>query len=185
MNIWHDFFSPSSLFHPSPRSYSNQLNNGVLEYVMMFERCALLCHLSVHGVVQVEWSAKNKWHGRTKTAGKSKRERSSEQFHTLLLGQYKTSLQECHRKFVHFLLHLAAILLDKHHSHLLVLSISLKKPSQTGTHHFQPPGSGWGKIPPAISNPLLHVCVRDRYTRYMWMQQRLGISHRASFDTHR
>lgn len=82
------------------------------------------------------------------TAGKkSRRERSSEQFHTLLLGQYKTSLQECHRKFVHFLLHLAAILLDKHHSHLLVLSISLKKPSQTGTHHFQPPGPRRGKTP--------------------------------------
>lgn len=82
----------------------------------------------------------NKWHGRMNSRGKkkSRRERSREQFHTLLLGQYKTSLQECHRKFVHFLLHLAAILLDKHHSHLLVLSISLKKPSQTGTHHFQP-----------------------------------------------
>lgn len=104
---------------------------------------------------------RNKWHGRMNTAGKSKRERSSEQFHTLLLGQYKTSLQECHRKFVHFLLHLAAILLDKHHSHLLVLSISLKKPSQTGTHHFQPPGPGRGKIPPAVSNALLHVCVSE------------------------
>lgn len=106
-----------------------------------------------------EW---NKWHGRMNTAGKSKRERSSEQFYTLLLGQYKTSLQECHRKFVHFLLHLAAILLDKHHSHLPVLSISLKKPSQTGSHHFQPPGPGRGKIPPAVSNALSHVCLRDR-----------------------
>lgn len=33
-------------------------------------------------------------------------------------GYYKTSLLGCHRKFVHFLLHLAAILLDKHCSRL-------------------------------------------------------------------
>lgn len=38
---------------------------------------------------------------------------------SLCLGQYKTSLLGCHRKFVLFLLHLAAILLDKHCSRLV------------------------------------------------------------------
>lgn len=90
---------------------------------------------------------RNKWHGRMNTAGKKLEGEEQRAIPHTAVGQYKTSLQECHRKFVHFLLHLAAILLDKHHSHLLVLSISLKKPSQTGTHHFQPPGPHRGKTP--------------------------------------
>lgn len=40
--------------------------------------------------------------------------RGAQSSSTQCLGQYKTSLLGCHRKFVHFLLHLAAILLDKH-----------------------------------------------------------------------
>lgn len=48
-------------------------------------------------------------------------------FLLLMLGQYKTSLLGCHRKFVHFLLHLAAILLDKHAARFWsVLSIFAK-----------------------------------------------------------
>jgi len=45
---------------------------------------------------------------------KKKKSGGGEPFPSLSLGQYKTSLLGCHRTFVHFLLHLAAILLDKH-----------------------------------------------------------------------
>lgn len=56
--------------------------------------------------------------GRRRVTGFRRREAAS-LFLWLMLGQYKTSLLGCHRKFVHFLLHLAAILLDKHGARLV------------------------------------------------------------------
>lgn len=72
-------------------------------------------------------------------------------FLLVMLGQYKTSLLECHRKFVHFLLHLAAILLDKHGARLVCFKHFRQE--KAGKQEATASSRGHGSSPPPTPTP--------------------------------